>query len=76
MQYCDEWEPQLHCSMLYLQATTRAHHFVGPWAKFNLQRQILILASLPHRIMRSLIMVIAPKHVGAVLMSILMSILM
>jgi hypothetical protein len=35
--------------MLYRQAITPVHQIVGPWAKFNLQRQILILASLPLR---------------------------
>jgi hypothetical protein len=51
MQHYDESEPQLHCSMLYPQAITPAHQIVGPWAKFNLQRQILILASfLLHKV--------------------------
>ena len=49
MQHYDEPERQLHCSMLYLQAITPVHQTVGPWAKFNLQKQILIPTSPPPR---------------------------
>jgi len=35
--------------MPYLQTVTAVHQIVGPWAKFSLQREILILASLSLR---------------------------